>query len=271
MPGFPPRGGTLYVFSIDGESPHGGAGHATTEGQAAGGAPGPRHGRQAVNARALPILPASRRSPLAALAASVLTGCERAQRRQHGGAAGDRRDQHRGDRRGAARRSSPAPPRARSLTSIPNPYHDNPQAVQQGHDLFIQMNCAGCHGYGAKGGMGPNLTDGYWRYGGVPARSSSRSTRAARRACRPGTGACRRRRSGRSSPTSSRSAAPTRRRSTRRRSRATARRQRPARGAGDAAGAAGREAARARRAARRRRAERRPPQPDVGAAAGHRQ
>ncbi len=52
---------------------------------------------------------------------------------------------------------------------IPNPYANDPQAVQQGHDLFIKMNCAGCHGYTAKGGMGPNLTDGYWRYGGVPA------------------------------------------------------------------------------------------------------
>ncbi|MEO7057395.1 MAG: c-type cytochrome [Caldimonas sp.] len=52
---------------------------------------------------------------------------------------------------------------------IPNPYGNDPQAVQQGHDLFVKMNCAGCHGYTAKGGMGPNLTDGYWRYGGVPA------------------------------------------------------------------------------------------------------
>ena len=31
-PGFPPRGGSLYVFSIDGDSPHGGAGMLTTEG-----------------------------------------------------------------------------------------------------------------------------------------------------------------------------------------------------------------------------------------------
>ncbi|MDQ6679798.1 MAG: c-type cytochrome, partial [Pseudomonadota bacterium] len=52
---------------------------------------------------------------------------------------------------------------------IPNPYGNDPQAVQQGHDLYIRMNCAGCHGYTAKGAMGPNLTDGYWRYGGVPA------------------------------------------------------------------------------------------------------
>lgn len=49
-----------------------------------------------------------------------------------------------------------------------NPYEGNAQAVQQGHDLFVRMNCAGCHGYEAKGGMGPNLTDNYWRYGGAP-------------------------------------------------------------------------------------------------------
>ena len=49
-----------------------------------------------------------------------------------------------------------------------NPYAHNPQAVQQGQDLFVRMNCAGCHGYGATGGMGPNLTDRYWRYGGTP-------------------------------------------------------------------------------------------------------
>ncbi|MEO8977661.1 MAG: c-type cytochrome [Casimicrobiaceae bacterium] len=54
-------------------------------------------------------------------------------------------------------------------TRLPNPYSNDAQAVQQGKDLYIKMNCAGCHGYGAKGGMGPNLTDGYWRYGGVPA------------------------------------------------------------------------------------------------------
>jgi cytochrome c oxidase cbb3-type subunit 3 len=52
---------------------------------------------------------------------------------------------------------------------IANPQAGNPQAVAQGKQLFIAMNCAGCHGYGAKGGMGPNLTDTYWRYGGVPA------------------------------------------------------------------------------------------------------
>jgi hypothetical protein len=36
MKGFPPRGGVLYVFSIDGESPHSSAGMLTTEGMAPG-------------------------------------------------------------------------------------------------------------------------------------------------------------------------------------------------------------------------------------------
>ncbi|HZP86155.1 MAG TPA: c-type cytochrome, partial [Burkholderiales bacterium] len=44
----------------------------------------------------------------------------------------------------------------------------NPTAVQEGKNLFIKMNCAGCHGYDAGGGMGPSLVDHYWRYGGVP-------------------------------------------------------------------------------------------------------
>lgn len=49
-----------------------------------------------------------------------------------------------------------------------NPFGTDPHAVQEGKKLFSQMNCAGCHGYGATGGMGPNLTDTAWRYGGAP-------------------------------------------------------------------------------------------------------
>jgi len=54
--------------------------------------------------------------------------------------------------------------------SIPNPYRDNPQAVASGKALYVRMNCAGCHAYNAKGNMGPDLTDTYWRYGGLPAQ-----------------------------------------------------------------------------------------------------
>lgn len=51
---------------------------------------------------------------------------------------------------------------------VPNPYSHDAQAEQAGRTLFVAMNCAGCHGYEATGGMGPNLTDHYWRYGGTP-------------------------------------------------------------------------------------------------------
>lgn len=51
---------------------------------------------------------------------------------------------------------------------IANPLAGQPAAVAHGKQLFVQMNCAGCHGYGLGGAMGPNLTDRYWRYGGTP-------------------------------------------------------------------------------------------------------
>lgn len=57
----------------------------------------------------------------------------------------------------------------RLATTITNPYANNQGAVTEGQELFTKMNCVGCHGYDAKGGMGPDLTDTYWRYGGSPA------------------------------------------------------------------------------------------------------
>lgn len=53
-------------------------------------------------------------------------------------------------------------------STIQNPLEGNPDAIAKGHQLFLQMNCASCHGYGLAGGMGPNLVDSYWRYGGTP-------------------------------------------------------------------------------------------------------
>ncbi len=52
--------------------------------------------------------------------------------------------------------------------SATNPLQNDQTAVEEGKKLFRQMNCAGCHGYDAKGGMGPDLTDTEWRYGGTP-------------------------------------------------------------------------------------------------------
>lgn len=51
----------------------------------------------------------------------------------------------------------------------PNPLNRDVQAIELGKRLYVAMNCADCHGYDAKGAMGPDLTDNYWRYGGTPA------------------------------------------------------------------------------------------------------
>ena len=48
----------------------------------------------------------------------------------------------------------------------PNPLEGNADAVEAGHALFGKMNCAGCHAYDLTGGMGPDLTDANWLYGG---------------------------------------------------------------------------------------------------------
>jgi cytochrome c oxidase cbb3-type subunit 3 len=44
-------------------------------------------------------------------------------------------------------------------------YENNSPALAQGQQLFMQMNCVGCHAHGG-GGMGPALMDSEWRYGG---------------------------------------------------------------------------------------------------------
>jgi cytochrome c oxidase cbb3-type subunit III len=44
-------------------------------------------------------------------------------------------------------------------------YDGNAYAIAQGQQLYIWMNCVGCHSHGG-GGMGPPLMDEEWRYGG---------------------------------------------------------------------------------------------------------
>jgi cytochrome c oxidase cbb3-type subunit III len=56
-----------------------------------------------------------------------------------------------------------------NVAGTANPLAKEPRAIEMGKRLYIAMNCADCHGYDAKGAMGPNLTDNYWRYGGTPA------------------------------------------------------------------------------------------------------
>ncbi|MEO7071877.1 MAG: c-type cytochrome [Rhodanobacter sp.] len=57
---------------------------------------------------------------------------------------------------------------ATGAISTANPYAGSPEAITAGKALYIHMNCAGCHAYNGKGNMGPDLTDTYWRYGGLP-------------------------------------------------------------------------------------------------------
>ena len=47
-----------------------------------------------------------------------------------------------------------------------NPFTSDPTAVTSGRQLFSAMHCDGCHAAGGVGAVGPNLTDGRWRYGG---------------------------------------------------------------------------------------------------------
>jgi cytochrome c oxidase cbb3-type subunit 3 len=44
-------------------------------------------------------------------------------------------------------------------------YYNNADAVNTGKRLFQQYNCSGCHSNGG-GGMGPDLLDDVWIYGG---------------------------------------------------------------------------------------------------------
>jgi cytochrome c oxidase cbb3-type subunit 3 len=44
-------------------------------------------------------------------------------------------------------------------------YDNTANAIGLGQQLFLQMNCVGCHSHGG-GGMGPPLMDDEWRYGG---------------------------------------------------------------------------------------------------------
>ena len=46
-----------------------------------------------------------------------------------------------------------------------NPLKDDRAALQDGRRLFVTMNCSGCHGGRAGGGMGPSLRDEDWLYG----------------------------------------------------------------------------------------------------------
>jgi cytochrome c551/c552 len=50
--------------------------------------------------------------------------------------------------------------------SLHNPYNGNAAMAEEGHKLFFQYGCNGCHGGNGGGGMCPPLINGVWIYGG---------------------------------------------------------------------------------------------------------
>jgi len=61
-------------------------------------------------------------------------------------------------------------------------YYDNAEAVNTGKRLFQQYNCSGCHSNGG-GGMGPDLMDDVWIYGGRLEQIHQPWSKAVRTAC----------------------------------------------------------------------------------------
>ena len=59
----------------------------------------------------------------------------------------------------------PVPGPQQSPPRRENPYHQDRSAMVEGRTLFVRMNCSGCHGGRAGGGMGPSLRDVDWIYG----------------------------------------------------------------------------------------------------------
>jgi cytochrome c oxidase cbb3-type subunit 3 len=64
----------------------------------------------------------------------------------------------------------PVPGPVANPPRIENPFGGNVAAMAEGRELFVRMNCSGCHGGHAGGGMGPSLRDADWIYGSTDAQ-----------------------------------------------------------------------------------------------------
>ncbi|MGB1559888.1 MAG: c-type cytochrome [Sinimarinibacterium flocculans] len=59
----------------------------------------------------------------------------------------------------------PVPGADNRAPTADNPLRGDDGVLRDGRRLFVLMNCAGCHGGRAGGGMGPSLRDEVWLYG----------------------------------------------------------------------------------------------------------
>jgi cytochrome c oxidase cbb3-type subunit 3 len=78
------------------------------------------------------------------------------------------------------RKSDAPPPITTAVGPVPgpgdeppgpnNPFAGDRAAAGEGRRLFVNFNCAGCHGDHAGGGMGPSLRDDDWIFGNTDAQ-----------------------------------------------------------------------------------------------------
>jgi cytochrome c oxidase cbb3-type subunit 3 len=100
-----------------------------------------------------------RNSLLILAALALLSGCDREERHSRGKPLGETIPAANPDTIFPGNsKAPPLDPRAAA-------YEGNAPAIAQGQQLYMWMNCVGCHSHGG-GGMGPPLMDDQWRYGG---------------------------------------------------------------------------------------------------------
>lgn len=61
---------------------------------------------------------------------------------------------------------TPQDPQAANGAKKLNPFTGDSATIAEGKKLWFKYNCYGCHGTEAGGGMGSNLTDAVWAFGG---------------------------------------------------------------------------------------------------------
>ena len=121
--------------------------------------------------------------------ASLIAGAGAGARRLRPRGAPQPRQAARRDRAGRAKARTRIYPgggsRSRRSIRAPSSTTTMRRRIAEGQQLYMQMNCVGCHSHGG-GGMGPPLMDDEWRYGGRIDQIAATSPKAARTECRRG-------------------------------------------------------------------------------------
>lgn len=98
---------------------------------------------------------------LVILAACVVGGCEREERRYRELPASANRET-------AVRLAPLEPGTPQQQAEVKSPYQENAWGMGEGKRLYTAYNCSGCHGASGGGAIGPALIDDKWIYGAKP-------------------------------------------------------------------------------------------------------